>query len=76
MFTYTMLVSLYKVSQLQITMSIIATTSFKFVTFSYQQTPLHVAASNGSDYIVKCLVKKGADMNLRDRKGVSVKLYL
>ena len=40
------------------------------VTFSYQQTPLHVAASNGRDYTVECLVKKGADMNIKDKKGV------
>ena len=40
------------------------------VTFSYQQTPLHVAASNGRDYTVECLVRKGADMNIKDKKGV------
>ena len=57
-------------------MSSIANTSLKFVTFSYQQTPLHVAASKGRDYTVECLVKKGADMNIKDKKGVSVKLYL
>ena len=40
------------------------------VTFSYQQTPLHVAASNCRDYTVECLVKKGADMNIKDKTGV------
>ena len=65
-----------KVSQFQITMSIIANTSLKFVTFSYQQTPLHVAASKGHDYSVECLVNKGADMDIKDKKGVSEKLYL
>ena len=65
-----------KVSQFQITMSIIANTFLKFVTFSYQQTPLHVAARKGRDYSVECLVKKGADMNIKDKKGVSEKLYL
>ena len=65
-----------KVSQFQITMSIIANTSLKFITFSYQQTPLHVAASKGRDYTVKMLVKEGADMNIKDKKGVSEKLYL
>ena len=46
------------------------------VTFSYQQTPLHVAASNGRDYTVEWLVKKGADVNIKDKRGVSEKLYL
>ena len=48
----------------------------KFATFSYQQTPLHVAASKGRDYTVENLVKKGADMNIKDKNGVSEKLYL
>ena len=65
-----------KVSQFEITMFSIANTSLKFVTFSYQQTPLHVAASKGCDYTVEMLVKKGADMNIKDKKGVSEKLYL
>ena len=43
-------------------------------TFSYQKTPLHVAASKGRDYTVECLVKKGADMNIKDLNGVSMKL--
>ena len=46
------------------------------VTFSYQQTPLHLAASKGRDYTVECLVQKKADMNMKDKKGVSEKLYL
>jgi len=46
-----------------------------FLTFSYQQTPLHVAASKGRDYTVECLVKKGANMNTKDKRGVSEKLY-
>ena len=48
----------------------------KFVTFSHQQTPLHVAANKGHDYTVECLVKKGANINIKDKKGVSEKLYL
>ena len=40
------------------------------VTFSCQKTPLHVAASNGRDYTVERLVKKGADMNIKDMNGV------
>ena len=57
-------------------MSIIANTSLKFVTFFCQQTPLHVAVSKGRDYMVEYLVEKGADMNIKDKNGVSVKLYL
>ena len=57
-------------------MSSIANTFLKFVTFSYQQTPLHVAASKGRDYTVEMLVKEGADMNIKDKEGVSEKLYL
>ena len=56
-------------------MSIIANTSLKFVSISYQKTPLHVAASKGHDYTMEYLVKKGADMNIKDEKGVSEKLY-
>ena len=40
------------------------------VSFSYQQTPLHVAASNGRDYTVERLVKKKADINIKDKNGV------
>ena len=65
-----------KVNQLQTTRSIIANTCLKFCTFSFQQTPLHVAASNGHDYTVKWLVQKGADINIKDKKGVNEKLYL
>ena len=65
-----------EVSQFQITMSIIANTSLNHVTFFYQQTPLHVAAGKGHDYTVELLVKKGADMNIKDKKGVSEKIYL
>ena len=65
-----------KVSQFQITISIIANTWLKFVTFSYQQTPLHVAVSKGRDYTVEYLVEKGADMDIKDKNGVSVKSYL
>ena len=53
-------------------MAIIATL---LVTFSYQKTPLHVAASKGRDYTVECLVKKGADMNIKDKNGVSESTY-
>ena len=46
------------------------------VAFSYQQTPLYVAASKGHDYTVECLVKKGADMNIKDKNGVPKTLLL
>ena len=46
------------------------------VSFSYQQTPLHVAASNGRDYTVECLVKKGADINIKDKTGVRETILL
>ena len=48
-------------------MAIIATF---LVTLSCQETPLHVAASNGRDYTVECLVKKEAGMNIKDKTGV------
>ena len=37
-----------------------------------QQTALHIAASKGRDYTVKCLVKQGANISIKDRTGVSV----
>ena len=46
------------------------------VTFSSQKTPLHVAASNGRDYTVKCLVKKEADINIKDKTGVNETVLL
>ena len=61
-----------KVSQFQITMVI----ALKFVTFSYQRTPLHVAASKGHDYTVEWLVKEGADMNIKDKTGVCETILL
>ena len=57
-------------------MSSIANTSLKFATFSYQQTPLHVAARKGRDYTVEYLVNKGADMNSEDKKGVHEIIFL
>ena len=37
----------------------------------YQRTPLHTAAEKGYMYTVKQLVKKGADISIKDNKGVS-----
>ena len=42
------------------------------MSFLYQQTALHIAASKGRDYTVECLVKQGANITIRDRDGVSV----
>ena len=38
----------------------------------YQQTPLHMAAKKGFRYTVESLVKKGANINSKDKNGVSV----
>ena len=32
---------------------------------------MHMAAKEGRDYTVKCLVKKGADVDVKDKYGVS-----
>ena len=40
------------------------------VTSFYQKSPLHVAASNRRDYTVECLVRKEADINIKDKTGV------
>lgn len=38
----------------------------------HQSTPLHVAARRGHANIVKCLVDKGANINIKDDDGVSI----
>ena len=44
-----------------------------FVTmiFFIQQTSLHIAASKKFANVVKYLVKEGADVNVKDKQGVS-----
>ena len=42
------------------------------VYFPLQRTPLHVAAREGYKYTVKSLVEKGANINLKNKDGVSV----
>ena len=37
---------------------------------------MHVAASKGRDYTVKWLVKKGADMDIKDKTGVCETILL
>ena len=44
--------------------------------FLYQWTPLHTAAARGHDYTVICLIKNGADINIKDKNGVSVTVFL
>ena len=53
-------------------MAIIATI---LVSFSYQQTPLHLAASNAHDYTVECLAKEGGNINIKDKTGVGDNIY-
>ena len=38
---------------------------------SSQRAPLHAAASEGHEYTVKSLVDKGANINIKDKDGVS-----
>ena len=42
----------------------------------FQWTPLHVAAKEGHDYTVECLVKKGAQINTQDKNGVRLSVYV
>ena len=43
----------------------------KFVFSFYQRTPLHIAVKEGKGHTVKFLVEKGADINIKDKNGVS-----
>ena len=38
-------------------------------------TPLHVAAEEGNHEVVGYLVRKGANINIEDRKGVRISGY-
>ena len=44
--------------------------------FFYQRTPIHIAAKEGHEFSVKTLVKKGADIRIRDNDGVSHRIIL
>ena len=47
------------------------TIAAKFVSFFfYQQTALHIAASKGRGFTVKCLVKQGANIIIKDKNEV------
>ena len=37
----------------------------------YQRAPLHIAAKGGFKYTVDTLVKKGANIKIKDKNGVS-----
>jgi len=50
----------------------LANIATKFVYFSLSATALHIAASKGRDYTVKCLVRQGANIRIKDKNGVSV----
>ena len=43
--------------------------AYLFLTL-HQQTPMHTAAKNGDEFILKGLVKLGADINIKDNDGV------
>ena len=40
----------------------------------HQDTPLHMAAQNGHTDTVKCLIDKGAVINVKNNYGVSLSL--
>ena len=44
--------------------------SLKFLSLS-QQTPMHTAAKIGNEYTMDYLVKLEADMDIKDKDGVS-----
>ena len=48
-------------------------TTAKYTLFSSpcQRTALHIAAGKGYEYTLLCLVKQGADINIKDNDGVS-----
>ena len=46
---------------------------FTFVVSLIQMTPLHIVAARGDHIsIVKYLIRKGADINIKDHKGVNM----
>ena len=47
-----------------------------FFCFLYQQTPLHNATKEGHEYTVDSLVKKGANIDIQDKAGVSMTTLL
>ena len=41
-----------------------------------QRTPLHIAAGEGYGYTVENLLRKGADIHIKDKQGVNVTILL
>ena len=54
----------------------VSCTTLKVTPFFNQRSPLHAAASKGHDYTVECLLKRGADINIKDKAGVSMTILL
>jgi len=42
-----------------------------FISFSHQRTPLHEAAERGKVDVLRYFMGKGADVNVKDKDGVS-----
>ena len=74
---YAVLVS-YICKSLSVLKSIgyVSCTTLKVTPFFNQRTPLHAAAIKGRDYTVEYLVKKGADISIKDKAGVSMTILL
>ena len=63
----------FKLNSYQITLANnVTTVLICFFLCTYQKTPLHTAAGAGYIHTVKHLVKKGADINIKDNRGVSI----
>ena len=54
----------------------VSCTTLKVAPFFNQRSPLHAAASKGHDYTAECLLKRGADINIKDKDGVSMTILL
>ena len=65
-----------KICQFWITVAMYQCPQLKLLFILNQCTPLHVAASKGHDYTVKYLVKKGADIGIKDKAGVRKTILL
>ena len=48
------------------------TRNYGFLDFLWIRKPLHLAARRGNLDTVKFLVSKGGDINIKDKKGVSI----
>jgi len=41
-----------------------------------QQTPLHIAAREGYEHTLECLITVGTDINIKDKNGVCTTILL